>query len=109
LTEKDLTILSEYFYQNETQNITTLLWDKKYFINSFTQKEPLEILYYNVYFKNIYNIEDKSMQNKLGVLYTGITNLDIDVSYAKNSGDDISEFGSKMAEDLYWLSLKYSF
>jgi hypothetical protein len=109
LTEKDLTILSEYFFQNETQDITTSLWNKKYFINSLTQKEPFEILYYSVYFKNMYNIDDKSMQNKLGVLYTGVTNLDMDLSYTKNSGDDTSEFGSKMAEDLYWVSLKYSF
>ncbi len=109
LTENDLTILSEFYYQNETQSNNTAFWDKRYFINSFTQKEPLDILYTSIYYKNILNIDDNSHQNRAGFIYTGIKNLDIDFSFTKNIGNKISEYGKKPVNENYWLSLKYSF
>ncbi|WP_421715906.1 hypothetical protein [Arcobacter arenosus] len=109
LTESELTILSEFYYQNEVQSNSTAFWDKKYFVNSFTQKEPLDILYTSLYYKNIFNINDKSHQNKVGILYSGIKNLDIDFSISKNIGNDISEYGKKLVDENFWLRLKYSF
>ena len=109
LTAKDLTITSEYFYQNEQLSRTQSFWDKKYFINKFSQKEPLDILYLSVYYKNSYNLSDDSHQNNLGFIYTKIKNLDIDFSVGKNFGDSSSEFGSKLVDKFSWLQLKYSF
>ncbi len=109
LTENDLTILSEYLFQNEITNRNEPFWDKKYFINSFTQKEPFDILYLNIYYKNTLNLSDHSHQNKIGFVYSGIENLDIDLSLSKNFGNDTSEFGTKLIKTTSWLSLKYSF
>lgn len=109
LTQNDLTIISEYFYQNSLQNKTTSFWDKQYFINSFTQKEPFDILYFNIYFKNMLNLEDNSFQNKGGLVYNKIKNLELEFSLAKNYGDKTSEFGSKFVERTAWIELKYSF
>lgn len=109
LTEKDLTILSEYYYQNENQANTTSFWDKRYLITKFTQKEPFDILYYSIYFRNSSNLDDASYQNKIGILYTGIKNLEVDLSFSKNYGNDTSEFGTKLIDKFSWLSIKYSF
>jgi len=109
LTLNDLTITSEYFYQNEQQQKITPFWDNKYFINKFSQKEPFDILYLSTYYKNTYNINDNSNINNLGIVYTKIKNMDIDLSINKNIGDIYSEFGSKSIEEFIWLQLKYSF
>ena len=109
LTDFDLTIISEYFYQNEELSKTQSFWDNRYFINKFTQKEPLDILYFSVYYKNSYNLDDNSQQNNLGVIYTKIKNLTVDFSIGKNSGKDTSEFGSKLVDKFTWLQLKYNF
>lgn len=109
LTLNDLTILSEYYFQNESQAKNTPFYNKKYFINSFTQKEPFDLLYFNIYYKNTYNLEDDSHQNKLGFIYSGVKNLDLDFSVSKNFGDNSSEFGNKLIDKVSWVSLKYSF
>lgn len=109
LTESDLTILSEFYYQNQTQTNNKSFWDKKYFINSFAQKELFDILYTSIYYKNILNINDKSHQDKIGVLYTGIKNFDIDFSITKNTGTNLSEYGKKPVNENFWLKVKYSF
>lgn len=109
LTESELTILSEYFYQSETQARNSSFWDNRYFMNSFNQKEPFGLLYFNVYFKNMLNLDDDSYQNKIGVVYSGIKNLEIDLSFSKNSGKSSSEFGGKLVDKFSWLVLKYSF
>ena len=109
LTDFDLTIISEYFYQNKELSKTLSFWDNKYLINKFTQKEPLDILYFSIYYKNMYNLDDNSQQNNLGIIYTKIENFTIDFSIGKNSGKIGSEFGSKLIEKFTWLQLKYSF
>ena len=109
LTNSDLTIISEYFYQNEIQSNTSPFWDRKYFINKFTQKEPADLLYLSVYYKNSLNLNDNSHQNNFGIIYTGMKNLDIDFSVGKYFGNSTSEFGSKLVDKFTWLQLKYSF
>ena len=109
LSENELTILSEYYYQNNIQEKNKPFWDNSYLINSFTQKEPFDILYFNIYYKNILNLDDNSNQNKLGLIYTGIKNIDLDLSLSKNIGNKSSEYGSKLIDNFLWLSIKYSF
>jgi len=109
LTLNELTILSEYYVQNEIGEKNIPFYDKKYLINSFTQKEPFDILYINIYYKNILNIDDNSHQNKLGFIYSGVKNLDLDISISNNQGDSLSQYGSKPIDKSFWASLKYSF
>jgi hypothetical protein len=109
LTNSDLTIISEYLYQNMEQKNDTPFWDNRYFVNSFNQKEPFDILYSTLYYKNILNLEDNSYQNRLGVSYSGFENIDIDFSISKNIGKQNNEFGKKSIDSATWLQLKYSF
>ena len=109
LTENELTIISEYFYQNEEQDKDTPFWDNRYFINKFTQKEPFDTLYFNIYYKNSLNLDDSSHQNNLGFIYTGFKNLTLDFSVGKYFGDNSSEFGNKLVDKFTWLQMKYSF
>lgn len=109
LTQNDLTILSEYYYQNMIQAKNSPFWDNRYFINSFTQKEPFDTLYLNIYYKNILNTSDNSHQNRIGLIYSKIKNLNIDFSISKNKGKNSSEYGNKLVDNSLWLSLKYSF
>jgi len=109
LTQSELTIISEYFYKNKEQEKDTSFWDNSYFINKFTKKEPFDFLYLNLYYKNSLNLDDKSHQNNLGFIYTGIKNVEIDFSISKLLGDDNSEFGSKLVDRFSWLQIKYNF
>jgi len=109
ITNTELTIISEYFYQDTEQEKTTPFWDNQYMINSFTQKELFDILYFNMYYKNTLNVDDKSFLNKLGITYSGIKNIDIDFSVSKYDGDDTSEFGGKLVDKFSWIQMKYSF
>lgn len=109
LTDFDLTIISEYFYQNEELLKNQNFWDNRYLINKLTQKEPFDILYFSLYYKNSYNFDDNSQQNNLGIIYSGIKNVELDFSLGKNSGDSNSEFGTKLVDKFTWFQLKYSF
>lgn len=109
LTNSELTIISEYLYQNKEQTPTKPLWDNKYLINKLTQKDPLDILYWNVYFMNTLNLEDKSHQNLIGVSYLGLKNWEFDFSISKLNGNKTSEYGTKLIENFTWLQVKYSF
>lgn len=78
-------------------------------MNKLIQKDPFDILYWNVYFMDSLNLEDKSHQDSLGVIYTGYKNLEIDFSITKMSGNRASEYGVKFIKNYTWLQLKYSF
>jgi len=117
LTDFELTIISEYLYRSEglskeeiqgsTLNIPFIA--KDYAITLITQKEPFDFLYFNLYYKNMMNLQDYSMQNKIGASYLFKNNLDLDLSYNVNSGDTFSEFGKKSVEDFLWLRLTWKF
>lgn len=109
LTESELSILSEWYEQSEMQSQNEPFWDKRYWINSFTQKEPFDFLYLSLYYKNILNASDHSMQHKIGMIYTRIENLEIDLSFIQNSGKTQSEFAQKALDSFTWLELNYSF
>ena len=55
------------------------------------------------------NLQDHSMQNKVGASYAFRNNVDADLSYNINSGDKLSEFGRKSVEDFLWLRLTWKF
>ena len=117
LTDFELTIISEYLYRSEgltkeeieTTTLSMPFIAKDYAITLFTQKEPFNFLYFNVYYKNMMNLQDNSMQNKVGASYAFRNNVDADLSYNINSGDKLSEFGKKSVEDFLWLRLTWKF
>lgn len=109
LTQSELTIISEYFYRNKEEEKDSSFWDNRYFMNKFTQKEPFDFLYLNLYYKNSLNLDDNSHQNNLGFIYSGFKNFEIDFSISKLFGDYDSEFGSKLVDRFSWLQVKYNF
>ncbi len=117
VTENDITILSEYYYNSEgltEEEIgSTIKMDpfsaKSYLINKFSKKEPMGIVYSSLYFKDMLNLEDNSHLDTLGFIYTFKNNLEIDLSYNLNSGDEESEFGKKMVSDFAWLKATWYF
>ncbi|MCD4668424.1 MAG: hypothetical protein K8R44_07555, partial [Sulfurimonas sp.] len=117
LTNFELTIISEYLYNSdglnkkeiELSNSLLPFLAKDYWITLITQKEPFEWLYSSIYYKNMINIQDNSMQNKLGVNYSFKNNIDIDLSYNINSGSKLSEFGKKSVSDFAWLQLTWNY
>jgi len=117
LTDFELTIISEYFYRSEgltkeeieTTTLKSPFIAKDYAITLITQKEPFDFLYFSIYYKNMLNLQDHSMQNKVGASYAFKNNIDADISYNINSGDSLSEFGKKSVEDFLWLRLTWKF
>ena len=111
VTQSDITITSEYYYDSEgltkdeiRSSVKLLPFPaKSYFVNKFSKKEPLGIVYSSVYFKDMLNTEDNSHLDTLGFIYTFKNNLEIDLSYNLNSGNKDSEFGKKMVSDFAWL------
>jgi len=116
LTDFELTIISEYLYRStgldkdEIEISTKLLpfIAKDYSITLITQKEPFDLLYFSVYYKNMINLQDSSQQNKFGAIYNFKNNIDVDLSYNINSGTDLSEFGAKQISDFLWLRITWS-
>ena len=117
LTDYELTVISEYIYssdgldeeQIQSTNSVLPLIAKDYLITLLTQKEPFDILYFSLYFKNITNLQDNSMQNKIGAAYSFKNNIETDLSYNKNSGADLSEFDKKQISEFLWLRVTWSF
>ncbi len=109
LTADDLTITSEYFYQSKKLDNSNPFYDNKYFLNKFSLKEPFGIVYSSTYFKNSLNINDDSFQNSLGITYSFKNNINLDISYNKNIGNNSSEFGSKLINNTLWSKITWYF
>jgi len=117
VTENDITITSEYYYdsdgltKDEIRSSIKLLpfSGKSYLINKFSKKEPFGIVYSSIYFKDMLNTEDHSHLDTLGFIYTFKNNLEIDFSYNLNSGNKESEFGKKLVSDFTWLKMTWYF
>jgi len=109
LTEFELSMTAEYLYQKNQSSRNEPFFDHQYFMTKFSQKEPMDILYSSVYYKNIYNLGDKSMQNSLGATYSFKNNMLIDISYNLNDGTKTSEYGSKLVQDTLWTKLYWYF
>lgn len=109
LTAFELSMTSEYFYQKKQSSRSEPFYDHQYFMNKFSQKEPFDWLYGSLYYKNIYNLEDKSMQNSFGATYSFKNNMLLDISYNLNDGQIGSEYGSKLVQDTLWTKLYWYF
>ena len=117
VTENDITITSEYYYdsdgltKDEIRSSIKLLpfSGKSYFINKFSKKEPFGIVYSSIYFKDMLNTEDHSHLDTLGFIYTFKNNLEIDFSYNLNTGNQESDFGKKLVSDFTWLKMTWYF
>ncbi len=109
LTSFDLTITSEYFYRSYRLQKPEPFYDKRYFINKLSLKEPFGIVYSSIYYKNTLNTIDNSSQNSLGMIYNFKNDIQLDMSYIKNIGDEKSEFGSKNIEDTILSKLIWYF
>ena len=117
VTENDITIISEYYYDSEgltkdeiRSSIKLLPFSgKSYFINKFSKKEPFGIVYSSIYLKDMLNTEDYSHLDTLGFIYTFKNNLEIDFSYNLNSGNKESDFGKKLVSDFTWLKATWYF
>ncbi len=117
LTDFELTIISEYVYRSdglnekeiEETNTTTPFMAKDYAITWISQKEPFDLLYSSIYFKDMWNLQDHSHQDKFGGTYSFRNNVEIDLSYNINSGGVLSEFGKKSVYDFIWLKMMWYF
>ncbi|RLA72261.1 MAG: hypothetical protein DRG78_24075 [Epsilonproteobacteria bacterium] len=117
LSDFELTLISEYRFNSkgldkeeiETSPSIFPFIAKDYLITSLWQKEPLDILYFSIYYKYTTNIQDYSGQNKFGVNYSFKNNIDADLSYNKNSGGTLSEFGKKPVSDFIWLQMTWKY
>jgi len=117
VTQSDITITSEYYYdsdgltRDEIRSSLKLLAfaGKSYFVNKFSKKEPFGIVYSSVYFRDMLNTEDNSHLDALGFIYTFKNNIEIDLSYNLNTGNEESEFGKKMVSDFAWLKATWYF
>lgn len=117
LTDFELTIISEYLYKSDGLNKREIeisssmlpFLAKDYWISLITQKEPFDLIYSTIYYKNMLNMQDYSMQNKVGAGYSFKNNIDVDISYNINSGNKLSEFGKKTVEDFVWLQLTWKY
>ena len=117
VTEADITITSEYYYDSEgltkeeiRSSIKLLPFPgKSYFVNKLSKKEPFGFVYSSVYFKDMLNTEDHSHLDTFGFIYTFKTNIAIDLSYNLNSGNKESDFGKKMISDFAWIKATWYF
>ncbi len=111
VTQSDITILSEYYYNSRGLNkeeiadavATKPYAAKSYLVSKISKKEPFDIVYASIYFRDMFNLEDQSHVDTAGFIYTFKFNLELDLSYTLNTGDPESEFGKKMVSDFVWL------
>ncbi len=110
-TENDISIISEYFYNSrglDKEEIASAVATKpyaakRYIASIISKKEPFDIVYSSLYFRDIFDIEDQSHADTLGLIYTFKFNLMVDLSYTMNTGDPESEYGKKMISDFLWI------
>ncbi|MEA3491616.1 MAG: hypothetical protein U9R27_06915 [Campylobacterota bacterium] len=111
VTQSDITILSEYYYNSsglDREEIATAVATKpyaakSYLVSKISKKEPFDIVYSSIYFRDMFNLEDQSHVDTAGFIYTFKFDLELDLSYTINTGDIESEFGKKMVSNFVWL------
>jgi hypothetical protein len=80
-----------------------------YLYVKFSQKEPLDILYFTPSVAAIININDGSFNLTPELLYTGIKNLELRLRAGFIVGDTDTEFGEKAADYRFELRAGYYF
>lgn len=109
LTQKELTVIMEYLYQSEQLARNKPFFDNQYLFTKLTQKEPFDMVYSSLYYKNSLNLKDNSHLSSVGLIYDFRNNFDIDLSYNQNFGNKISEFGSKLTQQFIWSRVNWYF
>ena len=75
----------------------------------FSQKEPFDILYFTPSLTWMMNTDDQSWSLTPEMLYTGITNWEVQLRWIVLMADDLSEFGEKQNSNKLELRPRYFF
>ncbi len=82
---------------------------RNYIYGRFSQKEPLDILYFSPAVTAIYNIDDTSYSLSPEMVYTGFTNVELRLRFTYLEGPSFSEYGEKMNSNKLELRMRYFF
>jgi len=94
-------------YGSQFYNKQTVM--KDYLYLKVSQKEPFDILYFTPSVTCLYNINDKSGSIMPQVIYTPITNLELELRATFLLGKDYTEFGEKLNDYKIYAAVKYYF
>ena len=94
-------------YGSQFYNKQTVM--KDYLYMKVSQKEPFDILYFTPSVVCIYNINDKSVSVTPQIIYTPITNLEVEFKTIFLLGKDYSEYGEKLNDYKIYAAIKYYF
>ncbi len=82
---------------------------RNYLYARFTQKEPLNILYFTPGLTAIVNLDDLSSSISPELVYTGFTNWELRLRFSYISGSDVTEYGEKQNSNKLELRVRYFF
>jgi len=94
-------------YGSQFYNKQTVM--KDYFYLKVSQKEPFDILYFTPSVTCLYNLNDKSGSIMPQIIYTPITNLELELRATFLLGKDYTEFGEKLNDYKVYAAVKYYF
>jgi len=94
-------------YGSQFYNKQTVM--KDYLYLKVSQKEPFDILYFTPSVTCLYNINDKSGSIMPQIIYTPITNLELELRATFLLGKDYTEFGEKLNDYKIYAAVKYYF
>ncbi|MDX2495601.1 MAG: hypothetical protein QNK27_11620 [Desulfuromusa sp.] len=82
---------------------------RNYLYAKITQKEPFELLYFTPGITGILNLDDESYSLNLEIVYSGFTNWELRLRYARIDGGRFTEYGEKLNENKLELRIRYYF
>jgi len=82
---------------------------RDYLYARFSQKEPLDILYFTPALTVIVNLADESFTLTPELIYTGFTNWEMRLRYSYLNGRGYSEYGEKQNSSKLELRIRYFF
>ncbi len=82
---------------------------RDYLYARFSQKEPLDILYFTPAFTAIINLADESFTLTPELIYTGFTNWEMRLRFSYLNGSSYSEYGEKQNSSKLELRFRYFF
>jgi hypothetical protein len=94
-------------YGSQVYNKQTVM--KDYLYLKVSQKEPFDILDFTPSVTCLYNLNDKSGSIMPQIIYTPITNLELELRATFLLGKDYTEFGEKLNDYKIYAAVKYYF
>lgn len=82
---------------------------RQYLYTKFTQKEPLDILYFTPGITALVNLEDRSYSISPEAIYTGMTNWEFRLRFSLINGGEYTEYGEKVNSNKLELRVRYFF